>query len=168
MKLVWDESAWEDYLWWQTQDRRVLRRINTLIMDVDRNGNEGIGKPEPLKHGFHGYWSRRITDEHRLVYKISEHADTTTEVETVRGESISGQQRVRVRSPGPGAHPIRSDSIMRTAPARQARRVESSTGSACAPREADTRSTGPLCWMTTALPLQWHVLLAERHRLGMR
>ena len=64
------ESAWDDYVWWQTQDRKVLKRINALITDVDRNGNEGIGKPEPLKHGFHGYWSRRITDEHRLIYKI--------------------------------------------------------------------------------------------------
>ena len=72
MKLVWDPSAWEDYLWWQTQDRKVLKRINTLIQDVEHNGNEGIGKPEPLKRGFHGYWSRRITDEHRLVYKIGE------------------------------------------------------------------------------------------------
>ncbi|MGH9060099.1 MAG: Txe/YoeB family addiction module toxin [Acidimicrobiales bacterium] len=71
MKLVWDESAWDDYVWWQAQDRKVLRRINALIKDVDRNGNGGIGKPERLKHGFQGYWSRRITEEHRLVYKIS-------------------------------------------------------------------------------------------------
>lgn len=70
MKQVWDENAWADYLWWQTQDRKVLRRINALIKDIDRNGNDGIGKPEPLKHGFYGYWSRRITDEQRLVYKI--------------------------------------------------------------------------------------------------
>ena len=71
MKLVWDESARADYVWWQVQDRKVLRRINTLITDIARNANEGIGKPEPLKHGFHGYWSRRISDEHRLVYKIA-------------------------------------------------------------------------------------------------
>ncbi len=70
MKLVWYEGAWTDYLWWQAQDRRVLRRINALHEDIARNGNEGLGKPEPLKHGFRGYWSRRITDEHRLVYKI--------------------------------------------------------------------------------------------------
>ena len=70
MKYVWDEHAWADYLWLLAQDRAVLKRINTLLHDVVRNGNEGIGKPEPLKHGFHGYWSRRITDEHRLVYKI--------------------------------------------------------------------------------------------------
>ena len=71
MKLVWDEFAWADYVWWQVQDRKVLRRINALIADIERNDNEGIGKPEPLKHGFQGYWSRRITtDEHRLVYKI--------------------------------------------------------------------------------------------------
>ncbi|WP_298076152.1 Txe/YoeB family addiction module toxin [uncultured Corynebacterium sp.] len=70
MILVWDESAWEDYLWWQTADRRTLKRINRLIKDIARNGNEGIGKPEALKHGLSGYWSRRITDEHRLVYKV--------------------------------------------------------------------------------------------------
>lgn len=71
MRLVWDESAWEDDVWWQSQDRTVLRRINTLVKDIVRNANKGIGKPEPLKHGFQGYWSRRITDEHRLVYKVS-------------------------------------------------------------------------------------------------
>lgn len=70
MILVWDEAAWEDYLWWQTEDRRTLKRINQLIKDIARNGNEGIGKPEALKHGLSGYWSRRITDEHRLVYKV--------------------------------------------------------------------------------------------------
>jgi toxin YoeB len=72
VKLVWDETAWEDYVRWQTQDRRTRKRINTLIKDIQRNGDEGIGKPEPLKHGFSGYWSRRITDEHRLVYKITD------------------------------------------------------------------------------------------------
>lgn len=72
MILVWDENAWEDYLWWQVQDRKVLKRVNTLIKDIQRNGNDGIGKPEPLKHGFQGYWSRRITDEHRLVYKVTD------------------------------------------------------------------------------------------------
>ena len=70
MTIVWDESAWNDYVWWQSQDRKTRKRINHLIKDVDRNGIEGIGKPEPLERGFHGYWSRRITDEHRLVYKI--------------------------------------------------------------------------------------------------
>lgn len=69
MRLVWDEHAWEDYLWWQTQDRTTVKRINVLIRDIVRNGNEGIGKPEPLKHDVAGYWSRRIDDEHRLVYK---------------------------------------------------------------------------------------------------
>ena len=69
--LVWDENAWDDYLWWQAQDRKVLKRINGLLVDIQRNGNEGIGKPEALKHDFAGYWSRRITDEHRLVYKIT-------------------------------------------------------------------------------------------------
>lgn len=70
MLLIWDQSAWDDYLWWQTQDRKTLKRINVLIKDIARNGNEGIGKPEALKHGLSGYWSRRITDEHRLVYQL--------------------------------------------------------------------------------------------------
>lgn len=70
MLLIWDESAWDDYLWWQSEDRRTLKRINLLLSDIGRNGNEGIGKPEALKHGMSGYWSRRITDEHRLVYKV--------------------------------------------------------------------------------------------------
>ena len=72
MKVVFSARGWDDYLWWQRQDRKLLKRINQLIQDVIRNGNEGIGKPEPLKHGFQGYWSRRINDEHRLVYKIVE------------------------------------------------------------------------------------------------
>jgi toxin YoeB len=72
MKLVWAAQAWDDYLWWQTEDRKVLKRVNDLVKDIRRHGNEGIGKPEPLKHGFQGYWSRRITDEHRLVYKIED------------------------------------------------------------------------------------------------
>lgn len=70
MVLVWDDAAWEDYLWWQSQDRRVLKRINQLLRDIQRNGNEGIGKPEALRHSLTGYWSRRITDEHRLVYRV--------------------------------------------------------------------------------------------------
>ena len=70
MKLVWDTLAWEDYVYWQTQDRKVLKRVNLLLADIIRNGNEGIGKPEALKHGFYGYWSRRITDEHRLAYRV--------------------------------------------------------------------------------------------------
>ncbi len=71
MRLVWSEAAWQDYLWWQTQDRKVLKRINALIADVARAGNVGIGKPEPLKYELSGYWSRRITDEHRLVYRVT-------------------------------------------------------------------------------------------------
>jgi toxin YoeB len=74
MRLVWDENAWEDYLYWQGQDKRILKRINLLVKDIERNGNEGIGKPEALKHGFQGFWSRRITDEHRLVYRLDDGA----------------------------------------------------------------------------------------------
>ena len=70
MRLVWDEEAREAYLGWQTQDRKILKRINLLLQDIERNGNAGIGKPEALRHEYQGYWSRRITDEHRLVYRI--------------------------------------------------------------------------------------------------
>ncbi|HEY5788109.1 MAG TPA: Txe/YoeB family addiction module toxin [Microlunatus sp.] len=72
MRLIWDDNAWEDYLHWQTQDRKVLRRINLLVADILRNQNTGIGKPEPLRYDFAGYWSRRITDEDRLVYRIAD------------------------------------------------------------------------------------------------
>lgn len=71
MKIVISERAWEDYLWWQSEDRKVLRRINELIRDIQRHGNAGIGKPEPLKRGFRRCWSRRIISEHRLVYKVA-------------------------------------------------------------------------------------------------
>ena len=69
MKLIWAKEAWEDYLYWQSQDKKVLKRINSLIKDVMRHPFEGIGDPEPLKHNWSGYWSRRINKEHRLVYK---------------------------------------------------------------------------------------------------
>ncbi len=70
MKLVFSTHAWEDYLYWQQQDRKVLMRINRLIRDIQRSPFEGIGKPEALRHSLAGYWSRRITGEQRIVYKI--------------------------------------------------------------------------------------------------
>lgn len=70
MKLIFATKAWEDYQYWQKTDKKVLKRINTLIKDIKREPFEGIGKPEPLKHALSGYWSRRINDEHRIVYKI--------------------------------------------------------------------------------------------------
>ncbi|MDD3212783.1 MAG: Txe/YoeB family addiction module toxin [Eubacteriales bacterium] len=72
MKKVWHDDAWEDYLYWQSQDKRVLRRINLLIQDIDRNGYTGIGKPEGLKNELSGWWSRRIDDCNRIVYRIRE------------------------------------------------------------------------------------------------
>lgn len=74
MKLTFSEHAWEEYLYWQKTDKKVLRRINQLIKEIRRIPFEGIGKPEPLKHGLAGYWSRRINDEHRIVYKVTEDA----------------------------------------------------------------------------------------------
>jgi toxin YoeB len=70
VRLIFAANAWEDYLYWQKSDRKVLNRINALIQAIQRQPFEGIGKPEPLKHGLSGYWSRRITDEHRMVYKV--------------------------------------------------------------------------------------------------
>ena len=70
MILCWADDAWDDYLYWQQTDRKVLKRINDIIKDMKRNPFEGIGKPEPLKHQWSGYWSRRITEEHRVVYKV--------------------------------------------------------------------------------------------------
>ena len=71
-KLVWDESAWENYLYWQGQDKKTLKRINRLIKDTLASPFEGIGKPEPLKENLSGYWSRRIDSTHRLVYKVTD------------------------------------------------------------------------------------------------
>lgn len=70
MIKVWQDDAWDDYLYWQSQDKKTLRRINQLIKDIERNGNNGIGKPEPLTGDLHGYWSRRIDDCNRIVYRI--------------------------------------------------------------------------------------------------
>ena len=74
MKLVFSEHAWEDYLYWQETDKNMLKRINRLIREITRHPFTGSGKPEPLKHGLSGYWSRRINDEHRIVYRPAEDA----------------------------------------------------------------------------------------------
>lgn len=74
--LTWTDDAWEDYLYWQTQDKKTLKRINKLINDVKRSPFEGIGKPEPLKENLSGFWSRRIDDTNRLVYAVDERAIT--------------------------------------------------------------------------------------------
>ena len=70
---IWSDEAWDDYLYWQTQDKKTIRRINELIKDIDRSGPmKGIGKPEPLKNNLQGYFSRRIDDTNRLVYKMED------------------------------------------------------------------------------------------------
>jgi toxin YoeB len=71
MKIAWTEDAWQDYLHWQQADEKILVSINALIRDIKRNPFKGLGKPEPLKHELQGWWSRRISGEHRLVYRVS-------------------------------------------------------------------------------------------------
>ena len=74
MKPIFSENAWEDYLYWQKTDKKLLNLINKLIKETKQQPFEGVGKPEPLKHGLAGYWSRRINDEHRMVYKVTDDA----------------------------------------------------------------------------------------------
>lgn len=82
MKKIWFDEAWEDYTYWQTQDKKTLKRINTLIKDIERGYFDGIGKPEPLKGQLSGFWSRRIDDTNRLVYRIK---DDVLEVLSCKG-----------------------------------------------------------------------------------
>jgi len=72
MKLIFVDESWEDYLYWQQTDRKVLSKINDLLQDISRNPYSGLGKPEPLKYKYQGYWSRRINDEHRLIYRVKD------------------------------------------------------------------------------------------------
>ena len=77
MKLIFTERSWEDYLWFQANERKLLKKINTLVKDIQREPFEGLGKPEALKSNLSGYWSRRINGEHRLVYEVN---DTQTKL----------------------------------------------------------------------------------------
>ena len=83
MKIIWFEEAWEDYKYWQTQDKKTIKRINQLIQDTVRNGFTGIGKPEPLKGELNGFWSRRIDDTNRFVYRLND--DGSLEVLSCKG-----------------------------------------------------------------------------------
>ena len=81
MNKLWSDRAWDDYLYWQTQDKKTLKRINSILKDIMRNPFDGIGKPEPLKH-HNGYWSRRIDDTNRIVYKVE---DDSIAIAAVKG-----------------------------------------------------------------------------------
>jgi toxin YoeB len=94
VKLLWAESAGVDYVWWQTEDRKTLRRINQLLADVQRTGYMGIGEPEPLRHDWAGFWSRRISDEHRLVYRIE--ADTVAHRIWTWASSLFAVEQIQV------------------------------------------------------------------------
>jgi len=72
MRLTFVDESWEDYLYWQKNDKKLVKRINSLIKDISRSPFTGIGKPEPLKHKYKGFWSRRINDEHRLIYRVQD------------------------------------------------------------------------------------------------
>jgi toxin YoeB len=76
MKITWTSSAWEEYIQWQKEDPRILNSVNELIKDIRRDPFKGLGKPEPLKHALAGWWSRRISGEHRLIYRVSGKGDT--------------------------------------------------------------------------------------------
>ncbi|HNE19871.1 MAG TPA: Txe/YoeB family addiction module toxin [Turneriella sp.] len=78
MNVVFTDAAWSDYLYWQAEDRKTLKKINDLIKDIKRSPYEGLGKPEPLRHQLQGYWSRRIDIEHRLVYKVEDRRKLVT------------------------------------------------------------------------------------------
>ena len=82
MKKLWTERGWNDYLYWQTQDKKTLRKINQLVADIERNGYSGIGKPEPLREDLAGWWSRRIDDTNRIVYRIK---DGNVEISQCKG-----------------------------------------------------------------------------------
>ena len=84
MNVVFSDNAWEDYLHWQKADRKVLQRLNKLIKECQRTPFEGIGKPEPLKGDLKGWWSRRVTDEDRLVYRVSGKDDPAPEIAQCR------------------------------------------------------------------------------------
>lgn len=72
MDKIWTDIAWEHYLYWQTQDKKTLKKLNKLIEDINRNGNKGIGHPEPLKDNLSGLWSREIDEKNRLIYKVED------------------------------------------------------------------------------------------------
>ena len=80
MRIVFSENAWADYLYWQQTDKKILRRINKLIKEIQREPFNGVGKPEPLKHGLAGYWSRRINEEQRIVYRVADGALLTAQL----------------------------------------------------------------------------------------
>lgn len=86
MNLLWTDAGWEDYLYWQNEDRKILKRINELIKDVNRNGFKGIGKPELLEGNWKGYWSRRIDSKHRLVYKMEDGVITIAQCRSHYGD----------------------------------------------------------------------------------
>lgn len=99
MIKTWAEDAWDDYLYWQAVDKKILKRINMLIKDIDRNGITGIGKPEPLKYSLSGCWSRRITDAHRLIYRIVD--NKTIEILQCRfhyGERFDGETNAKSKT----------------------------------------------------------------------
>lgn len=87
MRKLWHEAAWSEYMYWLTQDKKTLKRINQLLQDVDRNGYDGIGKPEPLKGDLSGWWSRRIDETNRLVYRIKDEVVEILQCRTHYGEN---------------------------------------------------------------------------------
>ena len=86
MEKSWTDTAWNDYIYWQSQDKKTIKRINLLLKDIDRNGNVGIGKPEPLKWDLAGWWSREIDDANRLIYRIENNKIEVSQCRTHYGD----------------------------------------------------------------------------------
>ena len=78
MSKLWQDDAWDDYLYWQTQDKKTLKKINSLLKDIERNGYDCIGNPEPLKHGLNGFWSVEIDKKNRIVFRINDDGNIET------------------------------------------------------------------------------------------
>lgn len=100
MRKIWFDEAWDDYLYWQTQDRKTLKRINMLLRDIERENFCGIGKPEPLKGDMSGFWSRRIDDVNRLVYRISGNViEIVSYLRKIMTDNLIHEQAERSRRP---------------------------------------------------------------------
>lgn len=97
MPFTWSDDAWNDYVWWQSQDRKTLKRINLLLKDIQRNRYEGLGKPEPLEFERSGWWSRRIDQKNRLVYRVLDNG--FIDIASCKSQFFSGKKALQAQGP---------------------------------------------------------------------